>query len=881
MFKPFFGNKKGISYRINEQPEASVKFRWGEHISEGLIVVNSRREVIFINKVIKNWFGNTTDTTSIDIPPLTEGKELAEFHIGNTTKLVRVTSTTDEKNILLFIHDHTAIQQHAKASLLQGFFDRIIHNLPYGLLQVNYHSPQDIEFVTANENFFSDTQSTPPDQKNLSAFLNEINPEIVNFINSINNEARENPSETFEIKNEQTIKLIGIPDGKNHVVLLTENITEQLETEREQQKNQQRLLFAQRATSDALADFDFEHNDLYLSSRFYSMLGYQENVFEPTVENWYRLVHPEDQRAIVQPVRDEVLKNNDFFRAEFRMRTNTGQWRWILLRGQVVKRNKKSIPSRIVATHQDITSHKEQTYLLKEQENKLKRFINNLDGMVYRCKFDALWTMQFISDGASKLTGYTPKELLQNQSVAYNDIIDARDQEKVREVIEKSAEEKSVFDLTYRIKTKNGNLKWVHERGSFVSINGREPHVEGVILDITAEKEAEMALNSSEKKFRTYISHAPDGILVLNKELQIVEFNKAALHLLEYPEEELPNLLFKDLVHADLQEMRTFFRSLHELGNASSEIRLKTKKNKLFHAMISGVRLPNKVNLIFVKDINDRKNAELELQQKNIAYKELNNNYLDQNKTLTEVNAAFKQMNNELRIAKNKAEESEQLKSAFLANMSHEIRTPMNGILGFSRLLVNQNLTQTKRERYIRVIDKSGEQLLALINNILDISKIETDQVKLNFELINLHDFFHEVFARFSHDASSNGLDLLIDLPKQSHTINTDPMRLAQVFTNLITNALKFTEKGYIKIGYTVTGNKIECFVEDTGMGIPPDQLEKIFERFQQAHTNLQHIRGTGLGLAISKGLVNMLGGQISANSTTDVGSVFTFTLPA
>jgi PAS domain S-box-containing protein len=879
MFKPFFGNRKGISYRINEQPHAAVRFRWGEHISEGLIVVNAQREIVFINKTVRNWRGNSTDTT-IDIPPLTEGKELAEFRIGNTTRLVRVTSTTDENNNLLFIHDHTTIQQYAKANLLQSFFDRIIHKLPYGLLQVNCHSPQHMEFVTANEIFYSDTLTTPPNVENLVAFLNEINPEIVDFITTIKTETRENPTEIIEIKNNQTIKLIGISDGKNHVVLLTENITEQLETERERQKNQQRLLFAQRATSDGLADFDFEHKDLYLSSRFYSMLGYQENVFEPTVENWYRLVHPEDQKTIVQPVRDEVLKNNDFFRAEFRMRTNTNKWRWVLVRGQVVKRGKKREPLRIVATHQDITTHKEQNYLVKEQENKLKRFINNLDGMVYRCKFDDKWTMLFVNEGATKLTGYTPGELLQNQELAYNDIIDERDRERVREIIEKSTPDKSVFDLTYRIKTKNGQIKWVHERGSFVSNNGKEAHIEGVILDITAEKEAEMALNTSEKKFRTYILNAPDGILVLNKELQIVEFNKATLHLLGYPETELAGLPFKELVHANLHEMRTFFRSLYEVGNASSEIRLKTNKNKLFFAMISGVRLPNKAYLVFVKDINDRKNAEVELQQKNTAYKELNNDYLEQNKALTKVNSAFKQINNELRIAKNKAEESEQLKSAFLANMSHEIRTPMNGILCFSRLLVNHNLTREKREKYIRVIDKSGEQLLALINNILDISKIETNQVKLNFEHINLHDFFHEVFARFSHDASSHGLDLLIDLPKPKYAIDTDPMRLSQVFTNLITNALKFTEKGYIKIGYTVTENKIECFVEDTGLGIPPDQLEKIFERFQQAHTNLQQIRGTGLGLAISKGLVNMLGGEIYADSTEGVGSVFTITLP-
>lgn len=237
-------------------------------------------------------------------------------------------------------------------------------------------------------------------------------------------------------------------------------------------------------------------------------------------------------------------------------------------------------------------------------------------------------------------------------------------------------------------------------------------------------------------------------------------------------------------------------------------------------------------------------------------------------------------MNNELRLAKNKAEESEHLKSAFLANMSHEIRTPMNGILGFSRLLINSQLSKEKRERYMSVIEKSGDQLLALINNILDISKIETDQVKINFELLNLHDFFHDVFARFSNDVGRGGIELLLDLPKQSVAINTDQLRMNQVFTNFITNALKFTNKGHIRIGYTVEKSKVICFVEDTGQGIPPSQHERIFERFQQVDTSYDHTRGTGLGLAIAKGLVTLLGGTISVKSSQGEGSTFMVKFP-
>lgn len=882
MFGSNISSNNTHSIRIILTSEAETIYSWSNLISDGLIVMNEKNEIVFVNKVYKTWLGVDELHSKIKIPLVTDSGKLTNFLIGGQERLFDVKVFKQDAHTLLFIKDLTQIQEQ-KAQIIQyeHLFGRIMQNLPFGLLHVRFHSKKHIEFINANQQFYAATTiGINDDLHDMVTVLQRLNPDIIAYLEQTLLYKNYKSAEIFKIQNNQILKLIGIPDGKDQIIILIENITAQLEADAYSKKNEQRLMLVQRATSDGLADFDFEHNDLYLSPRFYSMLGFQENVFAPTPENWYKLVHPDDQKEIVNTGREEVIKGKSFFRVEIRMKTNTGQWRWVLVRGQVVKRDKKGMPLRLVGTHQDITTQKEQNQQLKDQENKLKRFINNIDGMVYRCAFDNNWTMLFVSEGVRQLTGYSVEEMLKNNTISYNDIIDARDSQMVRDVITGYAGTQKVFDIVYRIRTKTEQLKWVHERGSFVIENGKISHIEGVILDITTEKQAELEKSTSDKKFKTYIANAPDGIIVVDRDQMVVEFNPTAMQMLEYQGEQMYNQPFTMLTHGSPDELRTFFKLMHEVGQATVETRMKSRFNKIFYAMISGVRLPNRQYLLFVKDINIRKNTELQLQQKNKEFKELNNSYIEQNELLLKINQEIKDMNNELRVAKNKAEESEQLKSAFLANMSHEIRTPMNGILGFSRLLINPHLSDDKRERYISVIEKSGDQLLALINNILDISKIETDQVKINFEKLNFHSFFEDIFARFSNDAARNGIDLLLEVPDHPASIQTDPIRLNQIFTNLITNALKFTEKGYIRLGYTVEQSKIVCFVQDTGQGIPPDQQERIFERFQQVDTSYNHTRGTGLGLAIARGLLKLLGGKISVQSAIGEGSTFIVEFP-
>lgn len=235
-----------------------------------------------------------------------------------------------------------------------------------------------------------------------------------------------------------------------------------------------------------------------------------------------------------------------------------------------------------------------------------------------------------------------------------------------------------------------------------------------------------------------------------------------------------------------------------------------------------------------------------------------------------------------IRHAEQKAIDSDRLKTSFLQNISHEIRTPMNSIVGFSELLKDQQTTEPEKMQYLDMISKSSDQLLNIVNEVLDISLIETGNISVNKKKVNINSLMDEIYLSFKPLINSNiAFSVNKGLSDPLSIILTDVIKVRQVLNNLLANAIKFTEKGQIRIGYSLVNNDLEFFVEDTGIGISNDFHEKIFDRFNKVSTDgIRLFEGVGLGLAICKGNITLLNGKIWLKSEPGSGSSFFFTIP-
>jgi signal transduction histidine kinase len=237
----------------------------------------------------------------------------------------------------------------------------------------------------------------------------------------------------------------------------------------------------------------------------------------------------------------------------------------------------------------------------------------------------------------------------------------------------------------------------------------------------------------------------------------------------------------------------------------------------------------------------------------------------------------------ELLVAKEKAENSERTKLAFLANMSHEIRTPMNGVLGFIQLLRRPGLSVENQQKYLNMIEKGGTRMLNIINDLIDISKIESGLMGINISETNINEQIDFIYTFFKPEIESKEMQIFEckGLPESEAVINTDREKVYAILTNLVKNAIKYTDTGSIDFGYQLKNSFIEYYVKDTGIGIPQEELNSVFDRFVQTGiSEKREIQGAGLGLSISKGYVEMLGGKIWVESEVGKGSIFYFTIP-
>ncbi len=389
--------------------------------------------------------------------------------------------------------------------------------------------------------------------------------------------------------------------------------------------------------------------------------------------------------------------------------------------------------------------------------------------------------------------------------------------------------------------------------------------------DISQRKLVEKALKESEEKYKNIVENIADVVFVLDSEGFIKYLSSNIKTVLGYSSESTINKHFTKYVYPnDIKKSIEGFQSHMKGGVIPQEFRMVNINGELIWVSTLGKPIKGKKGIIFsgvLRDITDRKQAEEYLKIKN----------------------------QELIEAKEKAEESDRLKTAFLHNISHEIRTPMNGILGFSDILLEPGLSGEEQHEYIEIIKNNSDRMLNTINDLMDISMIESDQMKISVSEVNLNKQNKNLYSFFKPEAEKKGMNLkfINSLPVEAAIIESDREKIYAILSNLIKNAIKYSNEGIIEFGYNLKyvdqktvgepneSAELEFFVKDKGMGIPKDRQQAIFERFVQADIEDNRVfEGSGLGLSISKAYAEMLGGRIWVESEEGVGSQFYFTTP-
>lgn len=646
---------------------------------------------------------------------------------------------------------------------------------------------------------------------------------------------------------------------------------------------------------------------LVCSDNLYAMLGYAKDEIPIITTGMSLNFHPDDRESLNSLALDFYKEKIKSFSLEVRMIKKNNDIHWVRVTPIALVRDEEGKPFKIQGIFIDINSYKEKETKLELSEKQFRLLFMNIHAgfslyqmirdekggiidsecvQVNDMFRDIMEMREGIVDG--NILSVAFPEFLEEWLSIFNTVLDSGEQilfieyypekDKHLEINVYSPQENQVAllvnDITYRVKQEEeltANQQFLENQNKELQMKNKELEaissevLEGRVSISKAIREEEdypnQTVNSENKLFGRWEYDLINDVFKGSEDVH---------HIFGYVRTDKVLTLKGLMEHIDESQhqsvQKAFFDAVGSCSVCRQEYTITVDGVEKF-ILSQGMpqfnadgKLSKYIGVII--DITDRRKIEERLRRQN-------DHYL--------------QLNEELLVAKDKAEESEKLKTAFFANMSHEIRTPMNGILGFSGLLMEPYVTDAERLEYSQIIVDSGKRLLAIVNDILDISKIESDTVKIIKTDIDLNILMTHLYRLFGQDKKKEAVKLSLHKglsDEDSHFV-TDGTRLSQILSNLLSNALKFTTYGEVSFGYTLDNDELVFYVKDTGIGVPEDMQEKIFEPFKQVDSMIvrQH-GGTGLGLSISQKLTRMMGGDMSLESKVDEGSVFTFTLP-
>jgi len=681
---------------------------------------------------------------------------------------------------------------------------------------------------------------------------------------------------------------IGSSEAIDSVIGVARDITENRESEDALKQSEERLNMALQATELGLWDWNLVTTEVYFSPIWFSMLGYEPGELPHALETWETLLHPDDKEISVQTVEEAIKNRDDSYDIEFRLKHKNGSYVWIRSMGRAVEFDKQGNTIRLTGIHENIDERKRDeltkqvlfdisnavstTQSLDELYIKIRESLGkvldttNCFLALYNEKSDTL-TLPFMEDEKETFTEFPAKKTLTSYVIRTGEA-QLVDQKRERELTRQGEIElvgaPSVSWLGVPLK---------HD-GKTIGVFAVQSYSEDVLFTQSDAGLLEFAsdqialaierrrhqdnLRTTQEKQRRVFESSPDPMIVVDSSALIQDFNSAFVEVFNVE----PDLVYGEKIFRFIhrvhwrQAIQDFYKTWESGYLKNLEYQIVRPDGVSFDGEVSCGAIytsdgkPDSMVLI-LKNITERKDAERNLLE-----------------------------------AKYKAEESDKLKTAFLSNMSHEIRTPMNAIVGFSDLLSDEGISHDERRDFIAQINQGADDLMRLIDDIIDIAKIEAGQVNVHIAECFIRELFKELHLMFIQNIKRAGkekvtMNLKWEWPMEDLAIYTDPFRLKQILVNLLGNAVKFTEEGEIVLGIKEDPEGIRFYVKDSGIGIREEKQKVIFDRFMQGHeTKTKLYGGTGLGLAISKNLTEILGGEIGVESKTGEGATFWFILP-